>query len=59
MFQEPEMGFPQLAKKFAINFSVQIEIFEDIAFGPVTNILICLLTLLKKIFLPQNFSLIA
>ena len=53
------MGFTQLAKKFTMNFSVQIEIFEDIAFGPVTNILICLLTLLKKIFLPQNFSLIA
>ena len=53
------MGFPQLAAKFAFNFSIQIEIFENIAFGRVTDILICLLTFLKKIFLAQNSSLIA
>ena len=53
------MDFLQLVAKFAINFFVQIEIFENIAFGHLTNILICLLTLLKKIFLPQNFLLIA
>ena len=49
------MGFPQLAAKFAINFSIQIEIFENIAFSRVTNILICLLTFLKKIFLAPKF----
>ena len=30
------MGFLQLVAKFAINFSVQIEIFENIAFGHLT-----------------------
>ena len=49
------MDFPQLAAKFTINFSVQIEIFEDITFGHVTNILICLLTFLKKAFLAPKF----
>ena len=55
ILQEPEMAFPQLATKFAINFSVQIEIFENILFVHVTNILICLLTFLNKIFLVSKF----
>ena len=55
MLQEPEMAFPQLATKFAINFSVKTEIFENIVFGHVTNILICLLTFLNKIFLASKF----
>ena len=49
------MAFPQLATKFAVSFSVQIEIFENIVFVHVTNILICLLTFLNKIFLVSKF----
>ena len=32
------MAYPQLTTKFAINFSVQVKIFENVVFSNVTQI---------------------